>query len=65
MKYICNKCSNVFQADDITMHYSTGTKGVEINAICPSCLEKYRGKRIRETKQKEDENERNKMIRKW
>ncbi len=65
MKYVCNRCSNVFQADDITIHYSNGDHGVEILAICPTCLEKHLGKTKGETEKKVDENERNKMIRKW
>jgi len=59
MKYICSRCAKVFQADDITIHYTTGDNGLEIVAICPSCLERYLENR------KEDENERRKMIRKW
>jgi len=30
MKYICNKCGKVFNAEDITIHYTTGEKGLEI-----------------------------------
>ena len=41
MRYICSRCGKVFQADDITIHYTTGENGLEIVAVCPSCLEKY------------------------
>jgi len=65
MKYVCNRCSKVFQADDITIHYTTGVNGLEIVAICPSCLEKYMAKTKGDTDRKEDDIERNKMKRKW
>jgi len=65
MKYICNRCSKVFQADDITIHYITGNNGLEILAICPSCLEKYLGKKKENTEQKQDDSERRKMPMKW
>jgi DNA-directed RNA polymerase subunit RPC12/RpoP len=65
MKYVCNRCSKVFQADDITIHYITGNNGLEIVAICPSCLEKYLGKTKEATDQKEDDIERRKMPMKW
>ena len=65
MKYICNKCGKVFQADDITLHYTTGENGLEIVAVCPSCLERYLDKTKVKTDIKEDENERMKMKRKW
>lgn len=65
MKNICNRCSNVFQADDMTIHYITSENGIEIVAICPSCLEKYLQKTRKDSNRKEDENERNKMKRKW
>ena len=65
MKYICNRCAKVFQADDITIHYTTGDKGLEIVAICQLCLDEYLGKTKVNTDRKEDENERMKMKRKW
>jgi hypothetical protein len=65
VKYICNRCAKVFQADDITIHYTTGENGLEIVAICPSCLESYLDKTKVDTDIKEDENERMKMKRKW
>jgi DNA-directed RNA polymerase subunit RPC12/RpoP len=65
MKYVCNRCNKVFQADDITIHYITGNNGLEIVAICPSCLEKYLGKTKGDTEQKQDDIERRKMPMKW
>ncbi len=65
MKYICSRCGKVFQADDITIHYATGDNGLEIVAICPSCLEKYLGNTKQVTEQKEDDTERKKMKMKW
>ena len=65
MKYICSRCGKVFQADDITLHYTTGENGLEIVAICPSCLENYLDKTKVDTNRKEDDAERMKMKRKW
>jgi len=65
MKYICNQCGKVFQTDDITIHYTTGEKGLEIVAICQLCLHDYLEKTKVNTDRTEDENERKKMIRKW
>jgi len=65
MKYICSRCDKVFQADDITIHYTTGDNGLEIVAICPSCLERYVDKTKVDTDRKDDESERRKMARKW
>jgi len=65
MKYVCNRCTKVFQADDITIHYIKDVNGFEIIAICPSCLEGYLGKVNEDTKQEENEVERNKIPRKW
>jgi len=65
MKYICNRCGKVFQADDITLHYTKGEDGLEIVAICSSCLDGYLGKTKVDTDIKEDESERRKMMRKW
>ena len=65
MKYICNRCGNVFQADDVTIHYVSGNNGLEIVAICPSDLEKYLKKTKGDTEQKEDDMERKKMKMKW
>jgi DNA-directed RNA polymerase subunit RPC12/RpoP len=65
MKYVCNRCSNVFQADDITIHYTKDVNGFEIIAICPSCLEKYLEKTKGAIEEKEDDIERSKIPRKW
>ena len=65
MKYICNQCAKVFQADDITIHYTTSHKGLEIAAICKSCLEDYLHKTKADTYIKDDNAERMKMKRKW
>lgn len=65
MKYVCNRCGKIFQADDITIHYSTGDKGLEIIAICPSCLERYLGKIKVDTDRKDEDAERMKMNSKW
>jgi len=63
MKYVCNRCDKVFQTVDITIHYTTGDNGLEIAAVCPSCLQRYLGETKGDTDRKEDENER--MKRKW
>jgi hypothetical protein len=55
----------VFQADDMTIHYITGNNGLEIIAICPSCLENYLKKTQVSTEQKQDDIERKKMKMKW
>jgi len=65
MKYVCSRCAKVFQADDITIHYTTGDNGLEIVAICPSCLEKYLDKTKVDTDRKEEDDESFKMKRKW
>lgn len=65
MKYICNRCSRVQQADDITIHHITGPNGLEIIALCPSCLETYLAKTKVDTFRKDDDTERRKMDRKW
>ncbi len=65
MKYVCNRCAKVFQTDDITIHYKTGENGLEIVAVCPSCLEIYLENTKVNIDIKEDENERMKMKRKW
>jgi hypothetical protein len=65
MKYVCNRCGNVFQADDMTIHYLTGNNGLEIVAICPSDLERYLEKIKATTELKEDDAERKKMKMKW
>ncbi len=66
MRYICNNCGKVFQVEDITIHYTTDEKGLEIVAICPSCLEKYLDKTKVDTDKKEEDTERIKIMkRKW
>ena len=66
MKYICNRCAKVLQADDINIHYTKGPDGLEIVAICPSCLEKYLDKTKVDTDKKEEDTERMKIMkRKW
>jgi hypothetical protein len=65
MKYVCNQCSKVSQSEDMTIHYITGNQGLEIVAVCPSCLEKYLEKTKGDTGQKEDDIERRKMPMKW
>ncbi len=65
MKYICNKCGKVLQANDITIHYIKGNNGLEIVAICPSCLESCLDKTKVDSDRKEEDAERMKMKRKW
>ena len=65
MKYICNKCGKVFQAEDITIHYITGDTGLEIVAICKSCLDGYLQKTKLDVNRKDEDAERMKMERKW
>ena len=65
MKYICNRCGKVIQEHDVTIHYTKGSDGLEIVAICQLCLEKYQENIKEDTYRKKDENERMKMKRKW
>ena len=65
MKYICNKCGKVFQAEDITIHYTTDDNGLEIVAICKLCLDEYLKKTKLDTNRKNEDAERMKMKRKW
>jgi len=65
MRYICSRCAKVFQADDITIHYTKGSDGLEIVAICQSCLERYLENTKGDIDRKDDEDERKKMIRNW
>jgi len=65
MKYICNRCGKVFQADDIIIHYTTVNKGLETVAICQLCLDGYLEKTKVDTNRKDEDNERMKMERKW
>jgi len=63
MNYICNRCSSVTQADDITIHFTTDPAGTV--ALCPACLEAYLTKTQKDTDRKEEDVERGKMKRKW
>ena len=63
MKYICNRCGKVFQAEDITIHYTTGDNGLEIVAICKLCLDEYLEKTKVNTDRTDEDTER--MKRKW
>jgi len=65
MRYICSRCAKVFQADDITIHYTKGSDGLEIVAICQSCLDNYLKKTKVNTDRKEEDVERGKIKRKW
>ena len=65
MRYICNICDNVYEADDITIHYTNGNNGNEILSICPVCLDFYL-KKIKDDKERKAESaERIRMKRKW
>jgi len=65
MKYICNKCGKVSQEHDVIIHYTKGSDGLEIAAVCPLCVDEYLEKTKIETDRKEDQDERMKMKRKW
>jgi len=65
MKYICNQCAKVFQADDITIHYKTSHNRLEIAAICQLCLEDYLEKTKADTDRKDEDAERRETKRKW
>ena len=65
MKYICNKCGKAFQAEDITIHYTTDDRGLEIVAICKLCLDEYLQKTKVDTNQKNEDTQRKEMKRKW
>jgi hypothetical protein len=65
MRYICNSCGEVVQSNDITIHHTTGDKGLEIVAICQSCLENYLQKSKIDADKKDEDTERMKMKRKW
>ena len=65
MKYICNKCGKVFQAEDITIHYTIGGNGLEIVTICKLCLNEYLEKTKLDTNRKDEDTQRMKMKRKW
>jgi hypothetical protein len=49
----------------VIIHYTKGSGGIEIVAICQQCLEKYLENTTDDSYRKKDENERMKMERKW
>ena len=65
MKYICNQCANVFEENDIIIHYKTGEKGLEIVSICQCCLDQYMKKLELNSNKKIENDFRNKIKRKW
>jgi len=65
MKYICNRCGKVIQEHDVTIHYTKGSDGLDIVAVCQQCLEKYLEGKKEDNYRKKDEIERMKMKRKW
>lgn len=65
MKYICNRCGKVIQEHDVTIHYTKGSDGLEIVAVCQQCLEKYLEDKKEDTYRKKDQDERMKIKRKW
>ncbi|MDH7506655.1 MAG: hypothetical protein QHH15_02550 [Candidatus Thermoplasmatota archaeon] len=65
MKFVCNLCLGVFQAEEITVHYKKDSNGLNIIAICPSCLNKYMDKIKVDTQKNEEDAERMKMKMKW
>jgi len=65
MKYVCNRCGKVIQEHDTTMHYTKGSNGLEIVAICQLCLDDYLKKTKVDTDIKDEGTERMKMKRKW
>jgi len=65
MKYICNRCDKVIQEHDVTIHYTRGSSGLEIVAICQLCLDDYLEKTKLNSDRKDEDTERMKMKRKW
>jgi len=65
MKYVCNRCGKVIQEHDVTIHYTRGSSGLEILAICQSCLDDYLKKTKLNSDRKDEDTERMKMQRKW
>jgi ribosome-binding protein aMBF1 (putative translation factor) len=63
MKYVCNRCGKVIQEHDVTIHYTRGSSGLEILAICQSCLDDYLKKTKLSSDRKDEDSER--MKRKW
>jgi hypothetical protein len=65
MKYICNQCGKVIQEHDVIIHYTKGSNGLKIIAICQLCLDEYLEKTKANTDRKDEDTERMKMKRKW
>lgn len=65
MRYICNNCSKVIPENDVTIHYTKGSSGLEIVAICQLCIDSYLEKTKADTYRKDEDTERMKMKRKW
>ena len=65
MRYICNSCGKVIQEHDVIIHYTKGSSGLEIVAICQLCLDGYLEKTKADTDRKNEDAERMKMKRKW
>jgi hypothetical protein len=65
MKYICNKCGNVIQDHDVTIHYLKDSNGLDIVVICQLCLDDYLEKIMIDDGRKVEDAERKKMKRKW
>ena len=65
MKYICNGCGKVINGHDVTIHYTKGSDGLKIVAICQLCLGEYLKKTKVDTDRKDEDAERMKMKRKW
>ena len=65
MRYICNRCDKIVQEHDVIIHYTMGSNGLEIVAICQSCIDDYLEKTKVNTNRKIDNAERMKMKRKW
>jgi len=65
MKYICSRCDKVIQEHDVTIHYTKGSNGLEIVAVCQLCLDEYLEKTKVHTDRKADNAERIKIKRKW
>ncbi len=65
MKYICNRCGNVVQENDVIINYTKGSDGLEIVAICQLCLDNHLEKTKADNNRKDEDTERMKMKRKW
>jgi predicted RNA-binding protein with PUA-like domain len=65
MRYICNGCGKVIQEHDVIIHYTKGSDGLEIVAVCQLCLDDYLGKTKLDNDRKVEDSERMKMKRRW